>query len=145
MYPVKEIKINKLKEEWLTNELLEHIKFKDTLLDKANISNNQEDWERARRTRNQIKQVIPENKSPNTKIILKDSISGQTIYKNNTADYINNCFVSVGPTGTPLLINLSIEKTTPNMVRELVKDIACSKSSAIDHISSKVLKDALAL
>ena len=183
MCPIKEIKIKKVKEEWLTNELLEQIKFKDTLLIRAKKSNKVEDWERARQIRNQtktwvkrakadyivnklnqskgepkkfwktIKQVIPD-RTINKEIILKDHATNLIIPKSQTADFINKFFVNVGPNlaknckspwnpvGIPQHTTYNIEKTTSNFVSKLIKDIDCSKSSAIDYISTKVLKDA---
>ena len=44
--------------------------------------------------------------------------------------------------GIPQHTTYNIEKTTSNFVSKLIKDIDCSKSSAIDYISTKVLKDA---
>ena len=184
MCPIREIKIKKIKEEWLSYELLEHIKFKDELLTKAKRTNKPEDWEQARRIRNQtktwiqqakadyiknkleqskgdhkkfwrtIKQVIPDNKSQSTELVLKDTTSGQTIPKNQTADYINNFFANVGsnlakncklpwiPSSQPHQPTHNIDMTTSHLVHKLVKEIDCSKSSGIDNISSKVLKDA---
>ena len=52
--PTKEIKIKKLKEEWVTQELLEFINDKDDLLRLAKRTNNNEDWNTARIARNLV-------------------------------------------------------------------------------------------
>ena len=115
----------KTKTEWLTDELLEQIKSKDTLLMKAKKNRINE------RTGNvldykfwrTIKQVIP-GRTQNKEIILKDSMTNHIIPKLQTADFINNLFVKVGlnlakdcqrpwnPVGIPQHTTYNIGKVT---------------------------------
>ena len=52
MCPIKTIRINKVKENWITNEILELIHDKDYFLRKAKETNNEDDWNITRRLRN---------------------------------------------------------------------------------------------
>ena len=56
--PTKEIKIKKLKEKWVTQELLEFINDKDDLLRLAKRMNNIEDWNTARIARNLVAGMV---------------------------------------------------------------------------------------
>ena len=56
--PTKEIKIKKLKEKWVTQELLEFINDKDDLLRLAKRTNNIEDWNTARIARNLVAGMV---------------------------------------------------------------------------------------
>ena len=56
--PTKEIKIKKLKEKWVTQELLEFINDKDDLLRLAKKTNNIDDWNTARIARNLVAGMV---------------------------------------------------------------------------------------
>ena len=56
--PTKEIKIKKLKEKWVTQELLEFINDKDDLLRLAKRTNNIDDWNTARIARNLVAGMV---------------------------------------------------------------------------------------
>ena len=60
MCPLKRYKVAqaKLKEPWVTNEILELIKDKDRLLRRAKCNNNQQDWILAKNARNNVNQQI---------------------------------------------------------------------------------------
>ena len=60
--PLKEFKIKKLKEPWVTPELLEFIKDKDMALRKAKKTKSDADWEIAKRLRNQCLQRVRNRK-----------------------------------------------------------------------------------
>ena len=46
--PIRDIRIKKLKDDWVDNELLERIHHKDTLLKRAKKLKSGEDWARAK-------------------------------------------------------------------------------------------------
>ena len=58
--PLRNFKINKLKEPWISNELIEKIKDKDRAMKKAKKSKKDEDWKLAKRLRNEyiIKMIV---------------------------------------------------------------------------------------
>ena len=56
--PSKEIKIKKLKETWVTQELLEFINDKDDLLRLAERTNNTKDWNTARIANNFVAGMV---------------------------------------------------------------------------------------
>ena len=76
------------------------------------------------------------------------------ITQDQVADFINTYFINIGedlaekfdPNEIPTFdqLNSSMENivTTPNEVLELCKNIDINKSSAIDYVSSRILKDA---
>ena len=127
MCPLKLIKIKKVKEDWVSQELLEQITLKDHLLAKAKRTNKPEDWARARKIRNDtnlwakkakseyikkqldnnlndhkkfwrsIKNIIPSQKQQSQHISLIDEISNLTVPDELTANYINEHFATIGP------------------------------------------------
>ena len=52
--PLKSFHIKNKKDPWVTNEILEAIRDKDTLLWRAKHTNKPEDWEQAKRSRNRV-------------------------------------------------------------------------------------------
>ena len=184
MCPQKHFKIKNKKDPWISDELLEQIKDKDNLLKKAKKSNKQEDWDEARRLRNQtkanirvakaefIKSKLEENhkdakkfwkslsdlignNGKQTNVINLIDQSDNNVEHDKTADFINDFFVSIGPT---LARNYNKSWTYqgqiyncvfPDMltneeeVLKLCKEIQETKSSAIDSLSSMILKHAL--
>ena len=127
MCPLKLIKIKKVKEDWVSQELLEEITLKDHLLSKAKRTNKPEDWARARKIRNDsnlwakkakseyiknqldnnlndhknlwrsIKNIIPNQTQQSQYISLIDEISNLTVPDELTANYINEHFATIGP------------------------------------------------
>ena len=83
MCPIKNIRIKKFKEEWVTQELLGQIKLKDYLLQKAKKSNKPEDWIRARMLRNETKQWIKNAKAEYVQNQLQDNISDSKFFLRN--------------------------------------------------------------
>ena len=63
MCPIKTIRINKVKENWITNEILELIHDKDYFLRKAKETNNEDDWNIARRLRNRVINLVRYSKA----------------------------------------------------------------------------------
>ena len=61
--PVKTFKIKKLKDPWISQEILENIRDKDILLTRAKHTNNAEDWKRARDRRNEVRDIVKNAKS----------------------------------------------------------------------------------
>ena len=127
MCPQKHFKIKNKKYPWISDELLEQIKDKDNLLKKAKKSNKQEDWDEARKLRNQtktnirvaksefIKSNLEENpkdartfwkslsdlivnKGKQTNVINLIDQSDNNVEHDKTADFINDFFASIGPT-----------------------------------------------
>ena len=127
MCPIKTIRINKVKENWITNEILELIHDKDYCLRKAKETNNEDDWNIARRLRNRvinlvryskadyiksnletykddankywrtIKSVLPDGKNNANNVIKLKDETGKDVENCRTAEFINQFFVSIGP------------------------------------------------
>ena len=60
--PQKLFKVKELREPWVTNELLEEIKYKDRLVRVAKRSGKLEDWRRARMERNKVGRLVETTK-----------------------------------------------------------------------------------
>ena len=82
MCPLKLIKINKRKEEWISTELVEQIALKDQLLRKANTTNKAEDWARARKARNETKSWVKRAKSEFIQNQLENNANDQKFWRN---------------------------------------------------------------
>ena len=119
---------------------------------KENLNNNIGDQKKFWKN---IQDVLPSKKN-NGKISIKltDKDSGQPILENNTASFINDFFVNIGPN---LAKNCNTEwkfrgldsvNYTDNIVTnddeiiKLCKAININKSSCVDHLSSQILRDA---
>ena len=98
MCPIKKLKVRELQEPWLTHYLIESIYERKNLQRRAKRSHNQEDWVRAKRARNDLKQAFKRakadfvwdnsdryNKDPKT---FWDQIN-QVIPQNNSNSLIN--------------------------------------------------------
>ena len=126
MCPLKVIKINKLKEEWISQELIEQIKLKDELLTIAKRTQNILDWNRARRIRSEsklwvknangeyskhqlkvnakdskkfwrnIQTIIPNQKRQTSITTLIDQSTKQYVTEDEVPDYINEYVLTVG-------------------------------------------------
>ena len=124
--PLKKFKISQTKEPWVTPELLEFVKDKDRALRKAKRSKSNEDWEIAKRLRNEcltrvrncksnfiqnelnvnrddgkqfwntVKQVIPDSKSKNNKMFLIDEVTNNNVEPQELPDFVNNFFADIG-------------------------------------------------
>ena len=120
--PLKNFKIKKYKEPWLSQELLELIKDKDIYLKKAKRTKLPNDWEIGRRYRNDclakirkakadfvkseldiksndskknwknIHDILPINNKANKKLLLSNPDSKEDINDADTAGYINDFF-----------------------------------------------------
>ena len=101
-----------------------------------------------------INLILPGQKGAKPKVILKSNETGSLLGEDETADYINDYFTGIGP---KLAENMftpwkfydervanKIDKFETNLqeVKKLVHEINITKSSAIDGISSKILKTA---
>ena len=184
MCPIKQFSIKKYKEPWITNELLELIKDKDSALRKAKKSKTKRDWNHAKRLRNEclskvrkakcdfvknelnnnmndsrkfwrnLHDVWPNKKSNSTKITLIDQTTKNEIAQEDTATYINKYFTGIGPTlshnlhesweyeGITADRHLSNIIVNPEEIVKNCKEIDIHKSSSVEGISSKVLRDA---
>ena len=116
-----------------------------------------------------IKEQLEENKNDskkfwrNIKIVLPDSNTGKQIFlhdetntpipETETANYINEFFTSIGPklarkdisnyqySGQKYPSNFSLNEVTSEEVLNLAKGVNITKSSALDGISSRILRD----
>ena len=119
----------RVKEEvdpWISNELLEEIKDKNSLLKRARRTGKVEDWIEAKRARNEVgsrirrekmeflteqqrefagdpkkfwksvSKLVPNKKGNSGKINLTDETNKKQIDEADTADYINNFFSTIG-------------------------------------------------
>ena len=181
--PVKIFKFGKQKSPWISDSLIKYLKEKDYLLAKAKRTHNSDDWQIAVYHRNRAKRFVKEEKreyymkllddnrkesktywksvnslfkpkDSSEKFHLVDQVSKTQIAPEETADYINDFFVNIGP-------KLARDYTRPwkppsntvpqtfellpvevNTVSKVAKDLNSSKASAIENISSPVLKEA---
>ena len=86
-------------------------------------------------------------------IKLVDSNTGKPVLDNEVPDYINNYFATIGSklakdmncpwtyTGEEYLNNIPNIVTDEDEILKLAKDIDVNKSSAIEYISSRIIKD----
>ena len=161
MCPIKTIRINKVKENWITNEILELIHDKDYILRKAKETNNEDDWNIARRLRNRVINLVRYSKADYIKSNLetyKDDAkkywSRKDVENCRTAEFINQFFVSIGPKlarsfdsewtyyGPSLEQTFEFKLITNECTHKIVKTINTNKSSGIANLSSQILKDA---
>ena len=122
--PLKDIKIKKQKDPWITNEILEFIHDKNNILQSAKLSNLPEDWDNARTARNLVATIIKEakrdyltdevennhdpskfwknlhrmfpDKPVSGKINLRDTSTGEMLDDQRIPDYTNTFFTSIG-------------------------------------------------
>ena len=104
--PVRKFKVNEVREQWVTNELLEEIKDKDRLIQVARNSDAREDWKRAR---NRVGSLVVNAKAEyvkdqqnefgekSGKIVLLDEEENTKLTQEEVLDYINSFFGEVGP------------------------------------------------
>ena len=102
-----------------------------------------------------IQNVLPNKKKKSAgNFDLYDNTNNKDISNDETANYINNFFVNIGPNlakkhtqewtfdgdGT----DLSLDNITTNIdeIIKLCQEININKSSCIDHLSSEILRDA---
>ena len=100
----------------------------------------------------QINGILP-SKNKQQYINLFDHTNNEDINTGDTADYINNYFSEIGPNlakafstpwsfdGTHIHESVPNFETTTDEITELCNEIEIHKSSAIDLLSSRVLKD----
>ena len=113
-----------------------------------NMGNSKKFWKN-------IQNVIPNRKGNNkTTFDLHDKNTNTPVLTENTANFINNFFIDIGPklaqqydTGWEYN-GVQTNKTLPNFetnldeVTKLCKEININKSSSIDNLSSEILRDA---
>lgn len=185
MCPVRHFKVKEREVPWITNELIELINDKDRALSKAKKSNKTEDWKKARKLRNDankatkiakakyiqnnlyrfsgdvkkfwktISELIPKTKKQD-KLQLINHKDGILIPEEDTANYVNNYFSSIGKELATKFTEKDIyslsQRNTANTLEpfitdeeeviSLVKKIDIYKSSSIENLSSRILKDA---
>ena len=184
--PIRNFRINKVKENWLPNEVLEQIKDKDYFLSKAKITNDPDDWRIARMLRNRvinltryakadyiksnleihkddpkkywkiIKDILPDGQKNKKLIALKDD-TDSSIDHDKTAAFINKFFVSIGPKlaesfdkewiyhGPTFNQVFEFKQIDDVTTEKQIKNINTKKSSAINDLSSQILKDAFSV
>ena len=126
MCPVKTFKVFKARNPWITNEALEAIRDKDCLLNRAKKTGKEEDWTRARQSRNTVGRdikllridflktqqethkadpkkfwktlasIVPGKKKFSGDIWLKDKSTGARIEQSETAETMNSFFTNIG-------------------------------------------------
>ena len=119
---------------------------------KENLENNMSDQKKFWKN---IQDVLPSNKkNGNATIKLVDKTSGQQINEKDTASYINDFFVNIGPNlakncntdwkfrGKTCKNKIDNINTDTDEVIRLCKAININKSSCIEHLSSHILRDA---
>ena len=127
MCPMKGCRVKAQREPWITNEAIEAIRDKDRLMGRAKRSGKPEDWENARRARNQvgrdlenlradflkrqqknnkgdpkkfwknISTIVPGKKGETGTIWLKDGGTNGEGDSEYAAEYINQFFTNIGP------------------------------------------------
>ena len=98
--------------------------------------------------------ILPNTSEGSHMIKLVDSVNGHAINEESTADFINNIFTNIGHNLVEKLnepwfykarntnVLMGDVQTTLDEVVKLIKKIDVSKSSAIEHLSSRIIKDA---
>ena len=184
MCPIRSYRVNEVREEWITNEALEAIRDKDRALRKAKRTGRMGDWEIAKRLRNRVgrdienlradylknqqeankgepknfwkvvQSVIPNHKSPSSRIWLKSSDTGIEVPPTQSANYINEFFTGIGPKlaekhdaeweyfGDTVPESVGPISTNLEEVHKLCKEINPMKSSGINELSSRICRDA---
>ena len=184
MCPVKIMNVKERLDPWINDEILELIKDKDIALAKAKKTKSSEDWTSARYMRNltnkmiknaksefikenlnkyeynskkfweNIKHLVPNKHRNNNTLYLKDKSTNEAIDNEDTANFINNFFISVGPEldknfdttwhydGQHTNAKFTDITAAQDEVVTLCNEINIYKSSAILNLSSRILKDA---
>ena len=181
--PIRKFKVKETRYPWVTGEVLELIKDKDRALSRAKRTNKPDDWENAKRQRNDVglmlqnmrrdyieqeqrlnrdnpqkfwrnlKSVVPGKKKCQGKINLRKA--GKLIEENEAADALNYFFANLGGdlqedqavpwftagANSPELIDHC--QANFFQLLKIVKEINTNKSSGLEKLSSRVLKDAL--
>ena len=184
MCPIKTFKIKQIKQPWITPRLIELIKDKDKAMKNAKKhKENPNLWIQAKRLRNSctnrlrkaradfikeqlvthsndqkkfwnhIQEVLPA-KGNNKKIISLLDNDNNNVKLEDTADFINQFFINIGPNlakdchleweykGPISQGSLSEMYTTPDEIIYICKDIDINKASCIDNVASEILRDA---
>ena len=101
-----------------------------------------------------IQKILPKSKNKNTKFNLIDQDNNIPVAENDTATYINNYFANIGPklaenfskpwhyTGERTNLRLDDIIIGVDDVIKLSKESDITKSSAIENVSSRIIKDA---
>ena len=104
-----------------------------------------------------LKDVLPSQNTKNSKIILKNSDGNLIENPKIMANHMNDFFTSIGPnlarnmrdpwvySGTEVVDSIPDITTNSDEVLKYLKEINLTKSSAIPHLSTKILKPALML
>ena len=186
MCPLKNIKIKKQKEPWITNEILEFINDKNDLLRTAKRTGLADDWDSARIARNLVSTMVRDakrdfllneierdhepnkfwkrlqamfpDKSCSGKVNLINQETSETIEDQEIPDYANRFFTNIGSNlirdtgfksenwtykGDEFPRMFKIREVAIEEVLLEIKNLKVSKPSGIDHISTRILKDAL--
>ena len=119
---------------------------------KDNLDNNLGDQKKFWKN---IQNIIPSSKKKKTgNFKLKDEITGLDIDENETAQYINEFFVNIGPNlakkcdqqwrfnGNHCAQNIDNIVTNLDEIVKLCKEININKSSCVEQLSSEILRDA---
>ena len=151
-------KLSNSEEDWAIARYLRNLANNSVKAAKANYVRNELDNNRAdpKKFWMNIKNVLPE--SPNGNINIVDSITKNVLPKAQQAQEINNFFATIGKKldtkfKEPVEIRdneyqgevLEIDPISQVEVLDLIKHISMYKSSGIENISSRVLKDFLTL
>ena len=184
MCPLKSMKLKDKGKPWYTKELMERIHDKDLMRKRAKKNDRTEDWELAKRFRNEtnrairnaksdyikesieknandakqfwkkINSILPSHSKGSSTINLIDTKLNKPVPREQTATYINNFFSTIGPNlakkfkdpwiyeGSENEATLDNMSTTIDEVIKLCKEIDVNKSSAMENLPSKVIKDA---
>ena len=102
-----------------------------------------------------VASVIPNNKKDKSDITLVDNLSNTKVKLDETSNYINDFFANIGVNlardfndhwypSTPPFLNAELSEISTDFeeVYSLCKEINVGKSSTIDLLASKILKDA---
>lgn len=103
-----------------------------------------------------IDSVFGENSNTRKEIKIVDPVSQLVLPENECPDYMNNFLVTTGPslaaeipsvpfynTFTDFVTNLRLTRITVDETMKVIDSIDIRKSSAIDYLTSCILKDAL--
>ena len=154
---LKRAKKRKDKQLWieakrLRNHCIRRLRVAKAEYIKENLDNNIGDQKKFWKN---IQDVLPSKKKNGNSIIkLMDKNSGKQIEENDTATYINDFFVNIGPNlakkcntdwkfrGKTCKNIIESINTNVDEIIKLCSGININKSSCIEHLSSQILRDA---
>ena len=127
--PIRDIKINRVKEEWMGNELLEQIQLKDDLLVRSRETGVLEDWIIAQKSKNQTKKMMKQAKST----YLTNALNAHQKDSKQFWRTLNKILPKKGSSGNPIkLIKEDGTPENPSDAAGIINDFFTNIASKLD-------------